>query len=264
MADPTQIDQIVMNLATNARDAMPEGGRLTIETAAAAPGELLPSDGDGAAPEGGLCLSVSDTGAGMDEETQQRVYDPFFTTKSTGRGTGLGLFIVHSAVSNHGGQVRLFSEPGKGTRISVCLPVTRGPVAVAGPPTVDPRGIGTILVIDDEAVVREVCRDLLASLGYTVLTAGDGEEGVRRYRAAPDRIDLVLLDLVLPGMSGPEVFEQLQRIRADVRVVLCSGFSPSGYAGIDSLIAAGALGFVQKPFTLQAIGTAIKAALTGG
>jgi PAS domain S-box-containing protein len=251
LADPAQIDQIVMNLAVNARDAMPEGGRLTLETA-------LGADGDG-----GLCFSVSDTGVGMDEETQRRVYDPFFTTKSTGRGTGLGLYIVHTAVSNHGGHIQLSSRPGRGTRIAVCLPVAPGVAAGARPLPVDPRGIGTILVVDDEPLVREMCSDLLGSLGYTVLTASDGEEGVARYRDAQERIDLVLLDMVLPKLSGPAVFEQLRLIRADARVILCSGFNPSGHTGIDALIAAGALGFVQKPFTIQAIGTAITAALSG-
>ena len=260
MADPTQIDQVIMNLATNARDAMPEGGRLTIETAVALP-EELPEIEAGAARDDVLCLSISDTGIGMDEETQQRVYDPFFTTKRTGRGTGLGLYIVHTAVSNHGGQVRLYSELGRGTRISVYLPITRGRLVTDAPPQADPRGIGTILVIDDEAAVREMCKDLLSSLGYTVLTAGDGEEGVQLYRTAQHRIDLVVLDMVMPKMDGPEVFEQLRRIRTDVRVILCSGYSPSGYAGIDCLIAAGARSFVQKPFTLHAISTAIKAAL---
>jgi len=252
LADPAQIDQIVMNLATNARDAMPEGGRLTIETAATA-------DGDA-----GLCLSVSDTGVGMDEETQQRVYDPFFTTKETGRGTGLGLYIVHTAVSNHGGQVSLLSRPGRGTRISVCLPVSVCKPAAAQPQQLDLRGIGTVLVIDDETLVREVCNDLLSSVGYRVLTASDGEEGLRLFRAMHEQIDLVLLDMVLPRMDGPAVFEELRRIQPDARVVLCSGFNPSGYAGIDQLIAAGALGFVQKPFTLQSICTALTAALTGG
>jgi PAS domain S-box-containing protein len=252
LADPAQIDQIVMNLATNARDAMPDGGRLTIETAVAAAGDA------------GICLSVLDTGVGMDEETQRRVYDPFFTTKETGRGTGLGLYIVHTAVSNHGGQVRLSSQLGRGTKISVCLPVAKGTPAAAPAQRINPRGNGTILVIDDEALVRDVCDDLLSSIGYSVLTASDGEAGVRLFREAHDRIDLVLLDMVLPRMDGPAVFEQLRRIRPDVRVVLCSGFNPGGYAGIDVLIAAGALGFVQKPFTIQSISTAITAALARG
>ena len=260
--DPAQIDQVVMNLATNARDAMPDGGRLTIETAVASPAEL--QNAQSAAPrEDFLRLAVSDTGIGMDEDTQQRVYDPFFTTKRTGRGTGLGLYIVHTVISNHGGQVRLYSEPGKGTRISVYLPVTRGGMDAEEPPQLDLRGSGTILVIDDEYAVREMCRDLLTPLGYTVLTAGDGEEGVRAYRAAQERIDLVVLDMIMPKMDGREVFEELRKIRADARVILCSGYSPSGYTGIETLIAAGARGFVQKPFTLKAIGTAIREALAG-
>ncbi len=263
-ADAAQIDQVIMNLATNARDAMPDGGRLTIETALAAPAEVVDEDEDKTAPSSGyLRLSVSDTGVGMDEETQRRVYDPFFTTKGTGRGTGLGLFIVHTVVSNHGGQVRLYSEPGRGTRISVYLPFAHGEAVREVRRQEDLRGSSTVLVIDDELPVREICKDLLTPLGYTVLTAGDGEEGVRLYREQPGRIDVVLLDMVMPKMEGREVFEELRKIRDDARVIICSGYSPGGFTGIEALIAAGARGFVQKPFSLLAVGTAIKEALAG-
>jgi PAS domain S-box-containing protein len=260
MADPTQLDQIVTNLATNARDAMPNGGRLVIETAAAAAAELQ-SEEARASGFGYLRLSVSDTGLGMDEDTKRRVYDPFFTTKGTGRGTGLGLFVLHTVVSNHGGYVNLYSEPGRGTRFSVYLPVKHARLAGTQEPQVDLRGSGTVLVIDDEYAIREMCKDLLRPLGYTVLAAADGEEGLRIFREAAAGVDVVLLDMVMPKLGGPEVFEALRRIRPDVPVVLCSGYSQNGYAGIQTLIGEGAAGFVQKPFTLRAVGTAIKQAL---
>ncbi|MHB8837020.1 MAG: hybrid sensor histidine kinase/response regulator [Candidatus Methylomirabilia bacterium] len=259
-ADPTQLHQIVMNLATNARDAMSDGGRLTIETAVAAPRELQ-LDETRAVRGGYLRLSVSDTGVGMDEETKRRVYDPFFTTKGAGRGTGLGLYIVHTVVTNHEGYLNLYSEPGQGTRVAVYLPVTPAAAGGAEQPPADLRGSGTVLVIDDEYAVREICKDLLGPLGYTVITASDGDEGLRRFREARETIGVVVLDMVMPKLGGGEVFEALRRIRPDVPVILCSGYSQNGYAGIQALIAEGAVGFVQKPFTLNAIGTAIKQAL---
>jgi CheY-like chemotaxis protein len=249
-----------MNLVANARDAMPDGGRLTIETAMAEP-EQLELDPTRMAAGGYLRLSISDTGIGMDEETKRRVYDPFFTTKKTGRGTGLGLFIVHTVVGNHGGHLNLYSEQGRGTRISVYLPVAAVRIEQERLRRADLTGSGTVLVIDDEPTMREVCTDLLRTLGYTVLSAADGEEGLRVYREAKGEIGVVILDMIMPGLGGEQVFQELLRISPDTRVVLCSGYSQNGYAGIRRLIAEGAAGFVQKPFTLQAIGAAIKDAL---
>jgi PAS domain S-box-containing protein len=257
MADPAQLDQVVLNLATNARDAMPRGGRLTIESEMATPGEL--EKGTCSPDSGGhIRLSVSDTGIGMDQATRQRVYDPFFTTKQAGKGTGLGLYIVHTAVSNHGGQIRLYSELGLGTRISVYLPVTAEEIGSEPEAPAPVTGGGRILVIDDEAAIREMCQDLLTHLGYTVTTAADGEEGLRLFTVAPDRYDLVLLDLVMPKLDGREVFDRLRGIKPDARVILCSGYSQAGFAGVQAMLEAGARRFVQKPFNLKTIGAAIR------
>ena len=262
-ADPSQIQQVVMNLAVNARDAMPEGGRLTIETSVVG----SENGAAGALPvdrSGFLKLSVSDTGSGMDTATQRRVFDPFFTTKESGKGTGLGLYIVHSVVSNHSGYINLYSEPGKGTRINVYLPYTGGVAPETAAEPEDLRGSGTVLVIDDEAHVRELCKDMLEPLGYTVLLAPGGEEGVGMFRVHRDGISLVLLDIIMPKMGGSEVFQALKMIRSDVKVLLCSGYSHSGFAGIETLLKNGALGLVQKPFSLQAMAGAVKRALTEG
>jgi CheY-like chemotaxis protein len=256
------MQQVVMNLAVNARDAMPGGGKLVIET-------LLVGTENGAsnglpADRGGFVkLSVSDTGTGMDSETQQRIFDPFFTTKESGKGTGLGLYIVHAVVSNHGGYINLYSEPGKGTRFSIHLPYTRGLAPEAPPAPEDLRGSGTVLVIDDEAHIRELCKDMLEPLGYAVLLAAGSEEGVRMYRARKEGIALVVLDMIMPKTGGSEVFQTLKTIKPDVKVLLCSGYSNSGFAGIDTLLKNGALGFIQKPFSLQAFAGAIKNALSG-
>lgn len=261
MADPTQMQQVVINLAVNARDAMPKGGRLTIETGVVgaengAAGELR---------EGGgrlLRLSISDTGSGIDKETQRKIFDPFFTTKESGKGTGLGLYMVHSIVSNHGGYVNLYSEPDKGTLFNIYLPVTSVDHADNTMELLELSGTETILFIDDEPDIRELCRDMIEPLGYKVLLAGSGYEGINIYRLMRDEISLVVLDMVMPKMGGSEVFQALKNIKQDVNVLICSGFSHDGFAGIENLIKGGASGFIQKPFTRNAITHAIRQALS--
>lgn len=259
-ADPSQLQQVVMNLAVNARDAMPEGGTLTIETA-------LVAAENGAAttqPEergGFIKISVSDTGTGMDKDTQRKIFDPFFTTKGTGQGTGLGLYIVHSVISNHGGYVNLYSEPGKGTRFTLYLPITRERGEEHTEEEEIPRGSGVILVVDDDADVRELCRDMLEPLGYTVLLAASGREGISRFRENKEAVALVLLDMIMPGMGGNEVFQTLRGIDPALKIMLCSGYSHNGFAGIDSLLRSGARSFIQKPFTRLVLAKAIRQAL---
>ncbi|MEC4684569.1 MAG: ATP-binding protein [Nitrospirota bacterium] len=262
-ADPTQIQQVIMNLAINAKDAMPDGGTLRIETDrvgrenGAANG--IASDSDG----GFVKLAVSDTGAGMDNDLQSRVFDPFFTTKDTGKGTGLGLYIIHSIVTNHGGYINLYSEPGRGTRFNMYFPVCRGEVKDSESFAEEElTGSGTILVIDDDQNIRELGKDLLASLGYTVITAAKGMEGITLFRERKEEIVIVLLDMIMPGMSGSEVFQSLQSIDPDVNVILCSGYSHEGLAGIKELLDSGVKGFVQKPFTRKTIARALKQILS--
>jgi PAS domain S-box-containing protein len=261
-ADPSQLQQVVINLAVNARDAMPGGGKLTIETS------LTGANGAvGSSPHarmgGMLKLSVADNGAGIDAETQARIFDPFFTTKDVGKGTGLGLYIVHSIVHNHGGHIGVYSEPFNGTQFTIYLPVIAPDAGMTTLPEVtEVTGSGTILVIDDEPHVREMCRDMLSALGYTVLLAENGMTGIQTYRNDHQDIDLVILDMIMPKMGGPEVFAALKAIDPAVKVLLYSGYSNSSLEGIDKLLARGVAGFIQKPFSAEDISVAIKNAMS--
>ncbi len=261
-ADPTQMQQVMINLAVNARDAMPDGGKLILETAVAGQGNGT-SDSVDAGGTGFIKLSVSDTGTGIDSETQAKIFDPFFTTKDVGKGTGLGLYIVHSIISNHGGYINLYSEKQKGTRFNLYLPVAKGAAEAAPHEAMDVSGTGTILVIDDEPDVRELCKDVLVPLGYRVLLAESGSAGLNLYREKRNEISLVILDIVMPKMGGNEVFHALRTINKNVKILLYSGYGHANFAGIDELLKRGAAGFVQKPFSGQDIGVAIKKALSG-
>ncbi len=246
-ADPSQLQQVLINLAMNARDAMPEGGRLIVET--------------GTAERGFVRLSVADTGTGIDAAAQEKIFDPFYTTKDAGKGTGLGLYMVHSIVSNHGGYLNVYSEPGKGTRFHIYLPVAKGDLSGTAEPTEPLGGTETLLIIDDEAAVRNLGRDLLEPLGYRVLTAAGGSEGVELYRERQQEIALVILDMVMPRMGGNETFAALRAVNRNVRVLLYSGYSDGNFAGIKQLLEQGAAGFVQKPFSARELGQAVRKAL---
>jgi len=259
-ADPSQLQQVIINLVVNARDAMPEGGRLLIETAFVETENRTASDIDS---EGGgfVKLAISDTGIGIDTVTQRKIFDPFFTTKEIGKGTGLGLYIVHSIVNNHGGYINLYSEPLKGTQFRIYLPVTKSTELEEESNNLNVTGSGTILVIDDEDDVRELCRDMLEPFGYTVLLAAGGSAGVNVFREMKYDISMVILDMIMPKMGGSEVFQALRTINGDVKILLCSGYSQNGFAGIDELLKMGAVGFIQKPFSRQTIAVAIKKAM---
>ena len=258
-ADLSQLQQVILNLAVNARDAMPDGGKLTIETSFIGEGADVNTAREKAEF---VKLSISDTGIGMDKLTQGHIFDPFFTTKDVGKGTGLGLYIVHSIVSNHGGYINFYSEPNKGTQFSIYLPVTKAVGPEEAHDAIDLQGSGTILVIDDETFIREMCKDMLERLGYKVISAENGPEGIKIFREMKDEIAVVILDMVMPVMSGNEVFHALKTIKNDVKVLLCSGYSQNGFAGIDELLRNGALGFIQKPFARQTIAVEIKKALS--
>jgi signal transduction histidine kinase/CheY-like chemotaxis protein len=260
-ADPSQVQQVIINLAVNARDAMPEGGRLLIETSVVGSENGAANSLDGGAG-GFIKLSVSDTGAGMDRATQGKIFDPFFTTKETGKGTGLGLYIVHSIVTNHGGYINLYSEPSQGTRFNIYMPVAREEVSEGAEPDHDLRGSGTILVVDDEPDVRELFRDMLEPLGYTIMTAESGNDAIRIYREMKERISLVVLDMIMPKMGGNEVFQVLKTVNPEVRVILCSGYSRNGFGVIEEILKQGALGFIQKPFSRRTIALSVKSALS--
>jgi CheY-like chemotaxis protein len=230
MADPAQLESAVLNLALNARDAMPGGGRLTIELAnkmldddyARSHAEVVPGDY--------VMVAVSDTGHGMTPDILARVFEPFFTTKTEGRGTGLGLAMVFGFVKQSGGHVKVYSEPGEGTSVKIYLPRAVGGlipnVQRSGVPTDLPHGSATILVVEDEYGVREIAVAILRSLGYRVLEAPDGDEGLRVFGAHAAEIDMLLTDVVLPGkVRGREMAERITAIRPEVKVLFMSGYT---------------------------------------
>jgi two-component system cell cycle sensor histidine kinase/response regulator CckA len=228
-ADPTQIDQVLMNLCINARDAMPEGGCVMIETGDTVFDEKYCAAHTFARPGHYTLLAVTDTGTGMDAATLDRIFEPFFTTKETGKGTGLGLATVYGIVSQHGGFLHVYSEVGIGTTFRVYLPVTSAvettPVSME-----DSRpargGAETILIAEDHEGLRELARETLANLGYDILLASDGEEAVRVFQANRDRINLLLLDVVLPKLNGPEAYARISSEKEDVPVIFATGYSP--------------------------------------
>jgi CheY-like chemotaxis protein len=229
MADPAQVESALLNLSLNARDAMPGGGRLTIELAnkvldtdyARQHAEVVPGDY--------VMLAVSDTGTGMAPQTLVRVFEPFFTTKDEGRGTGLGLAMVHGFVKQSGGHINIYSEVSEGTTVRLYLPRAVGaalPVLRSGAPADLPRGAATILVVEDDSAVREACVAILRDLGYRVLEATDGPEALRVFGDNDGKVDLLLTDVVLSGrMKGNEVADRLKEVRPDLRVLFMSGYT---------------------------------------
>ncbi|MBI1920366.1 MAG: response regulator [Geobacter sp.] len=227
MADAGQIDQVLINLVTNARDAMPDGGVLTIETEPAKMDhEFIKTHGYGI-PGNFALLSVTDTGVGLDEQTRLRVFEPFFTTKEVGKGTGLGLSIVYGIVKQHNGYISVYSEQGKGTAFKIYLPQIRASVleaeAVAPLPARD--GHRTILVADDDTEVRNITRALLEEYGYEVVEAADGDEAVAMFNKHRDRIDLLLLDVVMPRKNGKEAYDEIIKLNPDIKALFFSGYT---------------------------------------
>ncbi|MBN1608601.1 MAG: PAS domain-containing protein [Polyangiaceae bacterium] len=247
--DPGQIEQVIMNLAINSRDAMPKGGKLTIATSNVDLDEDYVADHVGARIGPHVMLSVSDTGSGMNEETKRHLFEPFFTTKEPGKGTGLGLSTVYGIVKQSGGNVWVYSEQGRGTTFKIYLPRER---AVAEPlrPIVQaslrPRGKETVLLVEDDAAVRNVAQRILRSAGYTVLVAGNGAEALGVCKRHPGEIQLVLTDVVMPDMSGRDLVEFLTATRPEVAVLYASGYTD------DAIIQHGVLEpgthFISKPF----------------
>jgi nitrogen-specific signal transduction histidine kinase/CheY-like chemotaxis protein len=256
-ADPGQMSQVIINLALNARDAMPHGGVLTIRTE-----NILVGDEDhpirGLKPGSYVNLTVSDSGSGMDLATQQRIFEPFFTTKPQGSGTGLGLATVHGIVEQTGGSIRFGSELGVGSTFWIDLPRAEIPQVVSRPGerTHPPAGTETILVVEDEEMVRQVAVITLRRLGYTVLSAVQGSEGLAICAAHPDGIDLMLTDVVMPGgMNGRQLAEQAIAICPRMKVVLMSGHTT------DALVHYGVkqgAPFLQKPFTIHQLAIKVR------
>lgn len=251
--DPTQLQNALLNLALNARDFMPDGGIITFSSAMARGDEhIVRLLGDAATRKKFLIVSVSDTGVGMEEHVKKKIFEPFFTTKPVGKGTGLGLASVYGTVTNHGGCIDVVSTVGAGAQFHMYLPLSEDSAILAPPPTkciTIEKGIGKILVIDDEEIIREMASEILMELGYSIVECVDGEEAVEYYTGHFQEIDLVLLDIGLPKMGGHECFTRLKKLNPLAKVVVFSGYSIDGEA--QRILDQGALAFIQKPFDMQ-------------
>ena len=229
-ADSGQMEQVLFNLFINAADAMPRGGDLFLKTVNVTNENMR---GKLYEPEPGdyVLLTVTDTGAGMDKDTIGRIFDPFFTTKEIGQGTGLGLASAYGIIKGHGGYIDVESKKGHGTTFLIYLPASEKEAQkVVKTAEKDIGGKETILLVDDEAFILEVSRDMLEAKGYRVLLAGDGKEGIAVYKKNRDEIDIVILDMVMPYMGGGEIYDRLKEINPDIKVLLASGFSIGGEA----------------------------------
>ncbi|MFB3926227.1 MAG: PAS domain S-box protein [Syntrophales bacterium] len=260
--DRTQMEQVFMNLFVNAWQAMPEGGTLDIATANVTihDDEVRKSY---MTPGSYVKIAVTDSGEGMDEATKRRIFEPFFTTREMGRGTGLGLAMVYGIVKGHNGYINVYSEKGHGTTFNIYLPASeRQPKQEEE--AMQPKllkGDETILIVDDEQQIIDIMVDILNALGYTVLEARSGEEALEIYKREKDKIDLVILDMVMPGMSGGETFNHLKKLNPDIRVILSSGYSLNGAA--QKIIKRGCRAFIQKPATIAEISQKVREVLDG-
>jgi two-component system cell cycle sensor histidine kinase/response regulator CckA len=248
-ADSGQIEQVIMNLAVNARDAMIHGGKLTLETANVTLDEGFARDHAGAHIGPHAMLGVSDTGVGMDQETQSHLFEPFFTTKEQGKGTGLGLSTVYGIVKQTGGSIWAYSEPGQGTTFKIYLPRVDDP-ADSSKPTKRreqlPRGTETILLVEDAEGVRNLIRQVLTQNGYTLLAAEDGEQAFKLVEQHAGPIHLLLTDIVLPRMGGPEIAHRLRALRPGIGVLFTSGYTDRGV--VENGVLESGIAFLQKPF----------------
>jgi PAS domain S-box-containing protein len=253
-ADPGQIEQVIMNLAVNARDAMPHGGKLILETTNVELDENYLPTHPGAKPGPHVLLAVSDTGHGIDAETLPRIFEPFFTTKEQGKGTGLGLSTVYGIVKQSGGYIMVYSEPGHGTTFKVYLPrVDEQAAAAVGEVPAEPlaRASETILLVEDEKSLREMIHEILEEGGYTVLEGGSPEEALAAARSHPGPIHLMLTDVVMPRMGGRDLAAEMAAVRPDLRVLYMSGYTDNAIVHHGVLDAG--THFLQKPFTADAL-----------
>jgi CheY-like chemotaxis protein len=269
-ADPHQLDQVILNLVVNARDAMPEGGTLLIETANVTLDEAFPRTHPSARPGPHVMLSVTDTGCGMDDATQARIFVPFFTTKPVGEGTGLGLATVYGIVKQSGGHIWVYSEVGRGSSFKIYLPVSvvagadgepssavrsRRDAAAAG------HGEATILVVEDDATVRSAIRRVLERRGYDVLESWNGEQALATLAEARGSVDLVISDIVMPEMSGLELRDRLKEFQPAVPVLLMSGYSQEAITRLGNHESLGPL--IEKPFTVDRLLENVRSVLHG-
>jgi CheY-like chemotaxis protein len=266
MADPGQIEQVIVNLVVNARDAMPDGGTLTIDVSSREiPEDGLPAHGRRVPPGPYVALRIRDTGCGMDSATLTRIFEPFFTTKEPGKGTGLGLSTVHGIVHQSDGYLAVESAPGRGTTFTIYLPRLRESARAAESPKGSPHdlvgGAGTVLLVEDDEELRQLSSEILRASGYTVLETGDPLEALTISDRGDRAIDLLLTDMLMPAMRGPELAERLRAACPGLRVLFMSGYvddrggaPPAGEP---------ARAFLPKPFTPHDLTTKVREILTG-
>jgi CheY-like chemotaxis protein len=260
LADPSQIEQVILNLGVNARDAMPTGGRLTIHTADVYLTEAAARGISADLPPGDYVeLSVTDTGAGMDEETQTHIFEPFFTTKGPGKGTGLGLATVYGIVRQSGGAIAVQSAVGQGSTFSIYLPLDRSPVDVdkqALQPLLRTQNFETVLVVEDEEIVRELVCEVLTDQGYNVICACDGPDALQKVSTFDGHIHLLVTDVIMPHMNGPELAERLTAIRPETKVLYVTGYSNNDIG--DHGVLDTQTDLLQKPFTPETLARKIR------
>jgi signal transduction histidine kinase/CheY-like chemotaxis protein len=256
--DASQMEQVLLNLYVNAGHAMPRGGRLQVKTENIFlySGDFL-TESTQLNPGRHVKITISDTGIGMDETTLQRIFDPFFTTKKLGKGSGLGLYCAYGIIKNHGGHIQVVSKQGVGTTFIIYLPASDREISPTDSPS--PRqmvGRETILLVDDEDKVRHTCRDNLKLLGYSVITADSGEKAIEIYNKKADEIDIVVLDMIMPGLSGKETYRRLKKINAEIRVLLASGYAVNGQGR--EIMEEGCNAYIQKPFKIEQLSLMIR------
>jgi CheY-like chemotaxis protein len=259
--DPGQVEQVVMNLVVNARDAMPQGGRITVEAADAVLDHAALADAPDVKPGNFVMLSVSDTGVGMPPEVRARIFEPYFTTKDVGKGTGLGLSTAYGIVRQSDGHIAVSSELGRGTTFRIYLPCSEAPPQAAFDPSVEkmPDGTEHILLVEDDPSVRRLSKELLVRLGYSVTEAASGRAGLALGSDDTRHFDLALCDVILGDMSGPAVAEALRALRPSIRVLYMSGYTD------EAIVKTGVLDegkpFLQKPFTPMQLAKKIREVL---
>jgi signal transduction histidine kinase/CheY-like chemotaxis protein len=261
MGDPGQLHQVLMNIAINARDAMPDGGDLSIETDLVSLDETFCRTHPGMTPKRHVHVRISDTGCGIPRENLERIFDPFFTTKPAGQGSGLGLTVVYGIVKTHSGCIEVQTRQGVGTTFHLYLPLAEGaePAPAVPPPAAPVRGTGRILLVDDEEGVRTVAALILRKLGYEVAIAENGRVAVDYYRQHGTSVDLVVLDMVMPELDGQQCFRQLRKLNPAVKVILCTGFSTD--ARTQQTVKEGAISLIQKPFRIADFSLAVDQAM---
>jgi CheY-like chemotaxis protein len=248
--DPAQLEQVVMNLVINARDAMPSGGRMTIETGRIHFDSAYASEHFAVLPGDYVMVAVSDNGVGMDKATRVHVFEPFFTTKQFGKGTGLGLATVYGIVRQSGGHIWLYSEPGEGTTFKIYFPmVTERLTELDVPPIVAAGGTETVLLVEDEEVVRELTQVILERSGYRLLVAPTASEALALAESHGGKIDILVSDVIMPGLSGPELARRVREMRPDIKTLFMSGYTEE-LVNADGRLD-GMDGFLSKPFTAE-------------